>query len=148
MSEYRYTDCGLDNVIVDGVNFVVDDARDRSVCIPNVNALHLAIAEGIVTQKFGMSGKELRFLRTEIGLTQAELAKLVHREPLAVSRWERGECPLDGNTEAVIRVLAVEALGLDRPLMKDVAGWCVAAAAKPPIHIDGSDPQRYQLRAA
>lgn len=148
MVQYRYTECGLDNVIVDGVQFVSDDDGEQVVCIPNINELHKAIAQGILLQKSSMSGRELRFLRTEMGMTQAEVAVLVHREPLAVSRWERSECPLDNNAEALIRLYAIEALKLDKPAVKDVIGWCVAAAGKPPIHIDGRDPKNYRPCAA
>lgn len=148
MAQYRYTECGLDNVIVDGVQFLTDDSGEEVVCIPNINDLHLAIAQGILLQKSSMSGKELRFLRTEMGLTQAQIAELVRREPLAISRWERGECPIDGNAEALIRLYAMEVLKLDRSAIKDIIDRCIATAVKPPIHIDGSDPKNYQPRAA
>jgi DNA-binding transcriptional regulator YiaG len=41
-----------------------------------------------------------------MGMTQAQLALVVHREPLTVSRWERGEENIDSNAEALIRVCA------------------------------------------
>jgi DNA-binding transcriptional regulator YiaG len=148
MAQYRYTECGLDNVIVDGVEFIKDDNGEEVVCIPNVNDLHIAIAKGILVQKASMSGKELRFLRTELGLTQAELAELVRREALSISRWERGECPLDSNAEALIRIYAMQTLEMDNVAVKDIISWCIAAAAKPPIHIDGSDPENYRPLAA
>jgi transcriptional regulator with XRE-family HTH domain len=96
-----------------------------------------------------MSGSELRFLRTEMGLTQAELASLVHREPLAVSRWERGEVPLDSNAEAVIRLHAIELLNIgESPSVREISSWCVPSAVHAPIQIDGSDPSNYQPQAA
>jgi len=36
-------------------------------------------------------GSELRRLRTEAGLTQAQVAELVGRDPNTIARWERGE---------------------------------------------------------
>ena len=146
MTEYRYTDCGLDNVTIAGVKIIVDDAGDEVVCIPNVNGLHRAIARTILSRKSSMSGAELRFIRTEMGLTQAELAGLVHREPLAISRWERGESPIDSNAEALIRLHALESLEIiDRPSVQNVSGWCVPSADEKPIQIDGSDPSNYRL---
>src|SRR5665213_3574315 len=109
---YRYTESGLDNVAIDGVSFVTDDGGKRVVSIPNVNGLHKAIALGIVSRKHGISGQEIRFLRTEMGLTQAELANTIHREALTVSRWERNETPIDANAETLIRMLAIQELGL------------------------------------
>lgn len=69
MSTYRYADSGLDNVIVEGVNFVADDSGEECVMIPNINGLHRTIAHGIVVRRGSMSGRELRFIRTEMGMT-------------------------------------------------------------------------------
>jgi len=149
MSAYRYAESGLDNVIIEGVQFLADDAGEDCVTIPNINGLHKAIAYGIVSRRSGMTGRELRFLRAEMGMTQAELATMVHREPLAISRWERGECPVDSNAEAVIRVYAVQKLELPEDLdVREIAGWCVPSAETPPIVIDGSDPGNYHLKEA
>ena len=146
MEEYLYTESGLDNVIVTGAQILVDDVGEGCVTIPNVNGLHRTIASGIVYRHSSMAGKELRFLRTEMGMTQAELATLVHREPLAVSRWERGESPIDSNAEALIRLHAVQELGLDQAAtVEQIAGWCVLSAKTPPLVIDGSDPSNYHL---
>lgn len=149
MAIYRYTECGLDNVLIHGVEFVCDDAGDEVVCIPNVNGLHRVIAEAILSRKGSISGRELRFIRTEVGLTQAELASLVHREPLAISRWERGESPIDANAQVLIRLYAMERLKLrSEASVKDLAEWCVPAASEPPISIDGRDTDNYHQIAA
>lgn len=137
MLSYRYVECGLDNVIIHGVNFVTDDAGEQVVTIRNVDGLHRAIATAIVKKPIGMTGKELRFLRTEMGMTQAELAAIVHREALAISRWERGEVEqIDTNAEALIRLHAREVLGLPvEATIKQIAGWSVPAAITPLIEI-------------
>lgn len=148
MNEYRYTECGLDHVIIKGVHFLADDAGEPCITIPNVNGLHQAIACGIIRRQSGMSGRELRFLRTEMGMTQAELATMVHRENIAVSRWERGECPIDSNAEALIRLYAAQKLNLPTEAdVRTIAGWCIASAETPPIIIDGSDPTFYRVAA-
>ncbi|MDP2359047.1 MAG: transcriptional regulator [Beijerinckiaceae bacterium] len=148
MGAYRYTDSGLDNVMIEGVKLLVDDAGDECLVIPNINALHKVIAHGIVVRRSSMSGQELRFIRTEMGMTQAQLAAMLHREPLAISRWERGEVAMDANAEALVRLYAIQKLGLpDSPNVMEIAGWCVPNAQTPPIVIDGSDPSNYKLAA-
>ncbi|MBV9751846.1 MAG: helix-turn-helix domain-containing protein [Hyphomicrobiales bacterium] len=142
---YHYTESGLDTVVIEGVDLLTDDAGEECITIPNVNELHHAIAQGIVSRQTGMAGDELRFLRTEMGMTQAQLAAVLHREPLSVSRWERGECPIDSNAEALVRLYAIEELKLKREPVREIAGWCVQSAETPPIVIDGSDPEHYQL---
>ena len=150
MPEYRYTESGLDNVIIRGMNFITDDTDEQVVTIRNVNGLHRAIATAIVGKIVSMTGKELRFLRSEMGMTQAELAAVVHREPLAISRWERGEVSdIDMNAETLIRLLAREAL--DLPVLADVrklSSWAVPLAATAMLEIDGSDPGHYRPIAA
>lgn len=149
MAEYHYTGCGLENVIIKDVQILVDDGGEEVICIRNVNSLHKAIASSILTRRSSMSGSELRFIRTEMGLTQAQLAELVHRESLAVSRWEREECPIDSNAEAIIRLYAMEALQIeDKPTVQAVSESCVQSATKAPIEIDGSDPSHYRPLAA
>lgn len=146
---YRYTEAGLDNVFIEGVQFAMDDAGEQVICIPNANGLHRAIATAVVVREGGISGKELKFLRTEAGLTQAELAKIVHREPLAISRWERGERPIDSNAEALIRLFMVEKLELGQTMsVESMSEWCVASAEEKTISIDGSDPDNYHPIAA
>lgn len=148
-SNYHYTECGLDNVIIEGVDFVTDDSGDQVLSIRNINGLHRAIAQFIASRKSGISGKELRFLRTEMGMTQAEIADMIHREPLTVSRWERGEVPIDSNAETLIRLHAIEELGLDVPgRVMEISHWSIAAAQEEPITIDGSDPSDYRPLAA
>lgn len=148
MTAYRYTDSGLDNVIIEGAHMLVDDAGEACVTIANVNGLHKAIAQGIVMRRSAMIGRELRFLRTEMGMTQAELAAIVHREPLAISRWERGEVEIDSNAETLIRLHATEVLGLSSVPVAEVAGWCIPTAQTSPLVIDGSDPDNYQPKLA
>lgn len=150
MDKYRYTESGLDNIVITGIDVLVADDGEQCVSIPNINGLHKVIAHGIVMRKSGITGKELRFLRTEMGMTQAELAETVAREPLAISRWERGESPMDSNAEAVIRLLAIEKLNLPVERVENIAGWCAKkpeANVQPPLVIDGSDPTNYRLAA-
>ncbi|MCC0808945.1 helix-turn-helix domain-containing protein [Methylobacterium sp. W2] len=148
MNAYRYKESGLDNVYIEGVNLVEDDAGEECVTIPNINGLHMAIAHGIVDKRSAITGPELRFLRTEMGLTQAQLAAMVHREPLAVSRWERNEIEIDSNAEAIIRLAAIDALKLPREAgVREIAGWCVPSAETAPLRIDGSDPSNYKVAA-
>jgi len=148
MNAYRYTESGLTNVVIEGATLVHDDAGEECVTIPNINGLHRAISHGIVTKRSAITGAELRFLRTEMGLTQAELAAIVHREPLTVSRWERSEIDLDNNAEAIIRLEAIEVLDLPRDAgVRELSGWCVPSAETAPIRIDGSDPSNYKIAA-
>jgi DNA-binding transcriptional regulator YiaG len=145
MDAYHYTESGLDNVIVYGMMPCVDDDGDRVITIPNIAGLHRAIAQAIVDHDAAISGKELRFLRTEMGMTQAELAKVVHHDPQSVARWEKSEHPMPPTAEALIRLLAKERLHLEagRDSIEQLSERCIAAAAPQPIAINGNDPDHY-----
>ena len=112
MNAFHYTSCGLDNVFITGMNFYVDDAGQRTFHIPRINLLHKVIAEGIVRRPGTMSAAEIRFLRTEMGLSQNELADIMAVKRLTVGRWERGEIALPAVEETFIRKLAIDRLML------------------------------------
>ena len=145
MDGYHYTESGRDNVIVYGVEPCLDDDGDEVITIANISGLHSTIASAIVTHESGISGKELRFLRTEMGMTQAELARIVHHNSQSIARWEKSECPIDPTAEALIRLLAAERLKLGMPAetIEKLSERCIAAAAPQPILIDGKDPEHY-----
>lgn len=146
MSEYHYTECGLDHVFIEGSGEFGDHAGEESVTIPAIGQLHRVIAEGIVTHPAKMTGQELRFLRTEMGLTQAQLAEILKVKLLTVSRWERNETPIRDEAEMLIRILAVEMLGIEIELgVRSVSEKVTASAWTQEIRIDGSNPGNYQL---
>jgi len=92
---YVYDECGLDNVILADLPVCVDDAGEDVVTIRNINQLHRVPMIEVARKDGGLTPKEIRFLRSEIGLSQAELAELVGRDGQTVGRWERGETPVD-----------------------------------------------------
>jgi DNA-binding transcriptional regulator YiaG len=149
IEEYRYTECGLDNVIIQGMDVLIDDAGDEVYHIPNIAGLHKEIARCIITHAHGIKPAELRFLRTEMGLTQAQLAELVKKDHQTIGRWERGEKPIDQNAEFVIRTVAAERLGIDTHMkFEDLAKRTTPSADFAMIQIDGTDPTDYRPLAA
>jgi Predicted transcriptional regulator len=148
---HHYTECGLSNVYIEGICVERDDEGDEIITIPAINELHRVIALGIVRHEKGMSGEELRFLRSEMGLTQAELATLLHRDRQSIGRWERGEIPIDGVSEALIRRLAIEKLALSvDDGIDELSKRSVPTLEEQPIKIQKvhNDHQPYELLAA
>ena len=111
---YHYTDCGLDNVYIEGFDLVCDDSGEETICIPAIGRLHKAIAQSIVMMPCPISGKELRFLRTEMGYTQKELADILKTSEQTLARWEKGQTSIPGAADILIRKLTGEKLGFDR----------------------------------
>lgn len=148
MADHHYTECGLQNVYIKGICKMTDDDGDEVIVVPAINRLHQVIAEGIVSHAKGMNGAELRFLRSEMGLTQAELAVVVHRDKQSIGRWERSELEIDSVAEAVIRKLAIEKLNLQVDLnMEQLSRASIPTAEVQPIRIEAID-DGYMLNAA
>ncbi|MBD8651461.1 helix-turn-helix domain-containing protein [Rhizobium sp. CFBP 13726] len=148
--DHHYTECGLTNVFIAGIEVQVDDDGDEVITIPAVNELHMVIADGIVRHEKGITGEELRFLRTEMGLTQAELAGFVNRDKQSVGRWERGEVEIDSLAETMIRRLAIEKLGLTNAGIEELSRRSVPTAEPQPIQISkvNDNDRTYELIAA
>lgn len=149
---YHYTESGLINVFIHGVLIEKDDAGEDIVTIPAVNKLNKVIAEGIVLHAKGMDGSELRFLRTEMGMTQSELARLVHRDKQSIGRWERNEQEIDSNCEVIIRLLAIKRLELHINVsIEEISQKSITTAELQEINIqmkDSNDQSQYELMAA
>lgn len=89
----RYTRCGLDNVYLLNGFQVVETARGRVTKIEDQKGLHLAIGEFLIRQRRSLNGKELRFLRHELGLSQPKVAMLLGESEQSVARREKREKP-------------------------------------------------------
>ena len=89
-SWFHYTACGLDNVWLANGFTVRATKYGEGVAIEDVDGLHRLLATILVEKKGLLAGKEFRFLRVHLGLTQQGLAKLMGGvSENAVSLWER-----------------------------------------------------------
>ncbi len=110
---YLYTESGLDNIqLVNGFEFINGRLR-----IHNIEGLHRAIGQWLVLTRKRLSGAESRFLRHELELSQARLARLLGVTEQSVLRWERKRERDIGNSaaERALRLIYLEkALGDSR----------------------------------
>lgn len=145
--DYYYTACGLNNVIIANMPARQDDAGDKVIEIPMINALHATLTMELATKESSLLPEELKFVRTEMGLTQAELAERIKKDHQTIGRWERGENPVDPTAEVIVRMLAFEHLteiGFLTPKDNDqgdfsvrtISSKCVQAANGRPIKVE------------
>ncbi|MEW6100412.1 MAG: helix-turn-helix domain-containing protein [Pseudomonadota bacterium] len=112
---YHYTMCGLDNVWLANGYTVYETPYGRGVSIHDADGLHRALALRLADKPGRLTGKELRFLRTHLGLSQAGLAKMLDVTDQAVSLWERtGRVPKSADT--LIRMTVLAKLDGDRKI--------------------------------
>jgi putative transcriptional regulator len=102
---YRYLECGLDDVWLENGYRVEQTPYGEAVSIEDVQGLHRLIARRIIEKPGKMSGKEFRFLRTELGMSQKKLGEFLDADAQAIARWERGVSEVPGPSDRLIRVL-------------------------------------------
>ncbi|MBW8892019.1 MAG: transcriptional regulator [Burkholderiales bacterium] len=104
---YHYTECGLDNVWLENGYTVRQTPYGRGVSIDDADGLHQVLVAEVVKKIGRMTGKELRFLRTHLSLSQENLAKCLGATDQSVSLWERtGKVP--ATSDALVRLLVIE----------------------------------------
>lgn len=106
---YHYVECGLDYIyLVNGFDVLKGpDGRDE-VTFHDEDGLSNAIASMLVAKRHRLTGKEFRFLRTKMLLSQATLAHIIGVKELTVARWEKGETEIPQATDAVLRKMYSE----------------------------------------
>lgn len=91
---YHYTACGLDNVWLANGYVERNTAYGKAVSVTKAQELHQLLACDLVRKRGNLTGKELRFLRVQMGLSQAGFAGMQGVSEQAVSLWERtGKVP-------------------------------------------------------
>ena len=86
---YHYRECGLRNVWLANGYTEHETPYGHGVAIHDVEGLHHAIAQGLTNKGGKLTGSEFRFLRQELGLSQAKLAALMGNEAQTVAIWEK-----------------------------------------------------------
>lgn len=146
---YHYRECGLDNVWLRNGYKEHDTPYGKGVSITNVEGLLDVIALHLVQKEALLTGKELRFLRVQMGLSQKELGELQGVSAQMVSLWERkNSLPLvndrwvrvqylshadaDGNMKKIISKLMakVEAGEADITVKRTSGEWKSSKASK------------------
>jgi DNA-binding transcriptional regulator YiaG len=101
-----YPDCGLDDVYLLNGYDVENTPYGDGIVVQDVDGLRAAIARDLVSRKKVLNGKEIRFLRKQMDLTQSELGRLVGLDAQSVARWEKGQrVQKKGPAELLLRVI-------------------------------------------
>lgn len=105
-----YEACGLDNIwLVDGFELV--RRGDEELVEPeDVEGLHQAIALHLVRYRKALSGREIRFIRRAIDMTQGELAHRLGTGVQTVARWEKDKVNIPGPEDRLLRITTILAV--------------------------------------
>jgi putative transcriptional regulator len=109
---FLYKGCGLDDIwLVSGYDLNTDEDGERTATIRNLDGLLKAIGISLVSNRKLLSGREVRFLRVQMDLTQSELARLLGCDAQQIARYEKGENRVSGPVSRIIRMLYSEHAG-------------------------------------
>ena len=89
MAMVHYTQCGLDNVWLENGYDTKATAYGKAVAVHDVDGLHALLAAQVAKNPGPLAGKEFKFLRSWLGMTQETLAGLMGVTEGALSLWER-----------------------------------------------------------
>lgn len=103
---YAYKMCGLDYVFLRNGYNEHDTEYGAGVSIDNVDELHTVIGRAIVDHLPELTGKEVRFIRSEMSMSQKQLTEFLGIEEQAVHRWETGKTKkVNPQSDRLIRLI-------------------------------------------
>ena len=118
--KYHYRECGLEDVYLVNGFTRFKSARGTSIAIENIDMLHKAIGTYLCDRARELSGKEIKFLRRELMLSQERLAHLVGVKEQTVHRWEADKNRMPRSAEALLRRLYLEQVESDNDSLRDL----------------------------
>ncbi len=87
---------------------ICPECGEEEVVIPKIEELHGVIAKSISKRPGQLQPREIRFLRTFLGYSSVDFARLLGVTPETVSRWEKLRNPqkMAKPSERLLRMLA------------------------------------------
>jgi len=117
MKIYHYTECGLDNIYLDG-GFSI--AKNGTLSIRDIHGLHREIAEVLANLSRPLKGKEIRFIRHYFDINQKTLGEQLCVSYQAVLRWEKSKSKITKTADRFLKVLLYGYLHEDASTLETV----------------------------
>lgn len=100
----KYTGCGLRNVWLQNGYAMKQTPHGKAVAIQDVEGLHRVLAKTI-TRKPRLTGAEFRFVRKELDLSQAALARMFGCEAQTIALWEKNKVRVPKLADRMLRLI-------------------------------------------
>ena len=110
---YHFTESGLDNVYLTNGFKRVQTKYGEAVSFMHADELLNVIGEALAVSKRDLTGKELRFLRHRLNITQSELGQFLGVDHQTIGRWERDEIKATESAVKLLRMFYLEELALE-----------------------------------
>ncbi len=109
MQLFPYQEHGLQDIwLFNGYTTLTNEDREKIVTIKNQPGLRVAIGIYLCQEKKILHGKDLKFLRHQLRMTQVELARLTGDHVRNSKRYEKGDTEIPGSYDRLVRLLYLE----------------------------------------
>lgn len=110
MSEYHYTECGLDNVYLTNGFDITKNDDDEEIFIHDIHGLHKAIGFSIIFKQGLLIGNEIKFIRTTLDFSQTRLSKILGCSYQTILLWEKDKTPISKTADRLLKIIFFEYL--------------------------------------
>ena len=108
-SPYHYTESGLENIYLkNGFAISNDPVYGDGVSIVGMKSLHKVIGDSLINLSRILTGKEFRYLRIELDLSQKSLSRMLGVTDQTIARWEKDEVSLPQSNDLLLRAIYKE----------------------------------------
>jgi putative transcriptional regulator len=115
---YHYTMCGLDYIYLVNGYEVHQTPDGEGISIHNAEELHKLISLNIIDHLPVLTGKEIRFLRSRMKMSQFTLGTLLGVDEQTVARWEKGKFDVHPAADRMIRTFYRDFIGEKEDALK------------------------------
>jgi len=107
IEDHQYVECGLSYVVLHAIKkFRCERCGSETLQIPQQAQLHRSIADAIVSSPSRLGGPEIKFLRSHLGWSNQQFARMMGVSEEAASRWASGTATMGGPSERLLKMLA------------------------------------------
>src|SRR4030042_757275 len=105
-TDYKYTESGLQNVILKGITaYKCHKCRGINPIISKIKEVHKTIAQQMLKKDSLLTGIEILYLRKEMKIKAKDLAQILGVTNVTVSRWENKKEQISPVCDRLIRFL-------------------------------------------
>ena len=102
----KYKDCGLDFITIDKAEVsTCTHCGEEIIHYGNLIKIHEAIKDTLLKKDTALTGKEIVFLRKQVGWDQMAFAKKLKMSLRTIQRLEASEAPVDLDKDKYIRMV-------------------------------------------
>lgn len=118
---HHYRESGLDNVYLMNTDiYRCDKCNEKVVSFPVMPELNRLIGRELLKKNSLLNGKEIRFLRKNMGLRAQQLKNMMGVDNATLSRWEHGTQNISPTNDRLIRIIYANIMGIPNDQIKNL----------------------------